>query len=285
MRAAGGKQQCMQRGLSVRVQAAKSFTDHTSKASTSLSVEVFEDTAAVAAALCKVVESAAQESIAARGAFALAVPGGSVLKMMAGLSSSKKVDWTKTHLFFVNHKAVAMDDDLATCKKAKALFLDSVGAPAANVYALGGTPDAAKEAATYEARLRKAMADKLVVESNGLPVFDLMLLGMGSDGHVGSLYPNRPEISITDKLVAPVVKGEGPASITLSLPVMNAAAHSVIAMTGEKKAPAVKKALEEKVAPGAFPAQQVKPRTMVWLLDTGAASALRAVSGVAALGV
>ena len=108
--------------------------------------------------------------------------------------------------------------------------------PGANVHALGGSADAAAEAAAYEAALREAMRAGTLPTAGDLPAFDLMLLGMGSDGHVGSLYPAKKEVTdASGRLVLPVSKGEGPSSITLSLPVMNAAAEAVMAMSGMSK--------------------------------------------------
>lgn len=271
----------------LRCRASKTFIDHTVDATyhTDLVVEVYSGPEEVSAMLCKVVEKAAADSIAQRGHFALAVPGGSVLKMLTPLASSKAIDWTKVHLWYVNHKAVASDDALATSLKAKNYFLDAVGAKPDQVYVLTGTDNAPFEAQAYELTIRKAIDKQIIAKDKlGTPVFDLMLLGMGTDGHVGSLYPGRPEISSkTDKLVLPVDKGKPPASVTFSLPVMNAARHAVVAMVGEGKAKAVQTALEDRK--GGFPAQLVKPKKLTWILDKGAASALPALAGVSSLGV
>lgn len=168
-----------------------------------------------------------------------------------------------------------------------------------------GTFTPAEVAADYERQLMN-MADELSMArcKSGAPRFDLMLLGMGADGHIGSLYPQRPEVLVTRKtaeeaskkgggeqgnissstdidigrgwLVLPVEKSNPPASITFSLPVMNAARRVILAVSGGSKNGAVKKALEEKVKPGEFPAQMLLPDgyRAIWLLDEAAASDL-----------
>mmetsp|Transcript_21975 Transcript_21975/g.54149 ORF Transcript_21975/g.54149 Transcript_21975/m.54149 type:complete len:183 (-) Transcript_21975:22-570(-) len=179
------------------------------------------------------------------------------------------------HLAYVNHKCVPLDDKDSTHFKAKGLFVDEV-APGI-VTAPLGTADGAKEATEYEKELRKLCdAEKLPVNSDGYPVFDLMLLGMGNDGHMGSLHPNRPEILHKGgEWILAAVKDSAPASITMSLGVMNAAKCVVISMTGESKAAAVKKALEDKDEPGTFPVQMLAPQDGVtFVCDKGAAKDL-----------
>ena len=123
------------------------------------------------------------------------------------------------------------------------------------------------------------------------PRFDLLLLGVGADGHVGSLYP-KGEATLADPAAAPwvqpVVKAKPPASITLSLGVMNAARSVVVCLTGGSKAAAAKLALETCVPRGDFPAQLVQPAAApaVWLLDEAAAaqlSVMEAASGSAGM--
>jgi len=154
-------------------------------------VFVESDAAGVTSHVLERLEEAAQAAIASRGHFALAVPGGSVLKMLEGTNPS----WASyTTLAYVNHKTVALDDlELSTHAKAEQLFLKQW----AGVHAvtLSGTADAAGEAAAYEAKLRALPTASLPRdEASGLPVFDLMLLGVGDDGHIGSLYPGSPQI-------------------------------------------------------------------------------------------
>lgn len=105
-----------------RVAASKGITIHHGVDHSSLSVDVYPTEADVAASLCKMVESESARAIADHGYFALAVPGGSVLKALAGLRQCK-VDWARTYLFFVNHKCLPMTDDKATYKKARPLCL------------------------------------------------------------------------------------------------------------------------------------------------------------------
>ena len=108
---------------------------------------------------------------------------------------------------------------------------------------------------------------------------------MGNDGHVGSLYPKSAQLLNYKSLILPVVKKEGPSPITFSLSMMNSARTVVVSLTGEKKAAAVKHALETKVAEGEFPGAMVKPNggRLVWMIDNGAASDLAAYNGVKAL--
>ena len=149
-------------------------------------------------ALCLEVEENAKAAIDERGWFALAIPGGSVAKALAGLKDVQELDWTKVHLFFVNERT----PEGKCCKLAADTWTDAVNIPDDNIHKVGtGTP--ADEAKAYEAQMRELDNDILPVdELNGLPVFDLVLLGMGADGHVGSIYPESE--ALTDETGAAV---------------------------------------------------------------------------------
>lgn len=196
-------------------------------------VIVLEDADAVGKAIRDIVSQAAERAISERGHFALAIPGGSILKMLAGDIADKESWTSKTTLFYVNHKCVDMDDgELATHAKARKLFLDEWGG--VNSIIMDGTADGDKEAASYEAKMRALSPDVLPrCSDTGLPVFDLSLIGVGDDGHVGSLYPGREEVLVGNDgpWVLPVAMKEPP-SITLSLPLMQNGREVVIAACG-----------------------------------------------------
>ena len=173
-------------------------------------VKVYDDAEAVGAAVCRLVDDAAAAAVEEKGKFVIGIPGGSVLKMLAG---SQQPTWSKaTTVVWVNHKCVDVSDP-ALSTRAKATFLEQW--PGAHVLDLTGTNDADAEADLYEAKLREAVP----VDDQGLPKFDMMLIGAGDDGHIGSLYPDRAEVLRADRWVLPV-KMKDPPSITLSLPVM-----------------------------------------------------------------
>ena len=225
----------------------------------------------VTAAVHKIVESCAQEAIASRGHFALAIPGGSVLKVLSTLDPSS--EWVaKTTLAFVNHKCVPVDD-LKTSIEAQARnkFLDRWGLT--DVVSLGGTNDAEKEAAEYESKMKSIPESKLPRDGDGFPVFDLALVGVGDDGHIGSLYPNRSEIEVVDGPWTVAAKMKDPPSISLTLPVMQRAKKTVISAAGKSekypkgKAAAMRLAIaDENVTPKDFPASALRDYA-VWILD------------------
>lgn len=244
-------------------------------AAASSKVFVLPDADAVGAEIRAAVEEAAAKAIAERGHFALAIPGGSVLKMLAGSAPA----WAdKCTLAYVNHKAVAMDDaDLATHAKAGKLFLD--GWKGVNAIVMDGTADAKAEAASYEAQLKALPPSVLPVNSEGLPVFDLMLIGVGDDGHVGSLYPDRDEVmDDSGRWVLPV-EMKTPGSITLSLPLMAASKEVVIAACGvsdkypKGKSAAMARAIEGEESPRSFPASGLRG-VATWVLDVAAGGEL-----------
>jgi len=235
-------------------------------------VLILKDADAVAAAVYAKVDAAAQKAIAEKGYFALAIPGGSILKMLA----NTKPTWSsKTSIAYVNHKCVDMaDENLATHAKAKKLFLD--GWSGANVITLTGTGDSAAEALAYEAAV-KACAQVPTTEG-GLSCFDMMLIGVGDDGHVGSLYPNREDVTKTGPWVLPVDM-KTPGSITLSLPVMTAAKEVVIAACGvsekypQGKSAGMARAIEGEETAVSFPASGLR-NVATWIIDEAAGSKL-----------
>ncbi len=224
----------------------------------------------VTKAVHKIVEEAATKAIEEKGSFALAIPGGSVLKVLSTLDPSS--DWvSKTTLAYVNHKCVENGDSKnAIHAKAKSMFLDRWGLT--NIIILGGTDDAPKEASEYEMKLREIPIDILPRDADGFPVFDLCLIGVGDDGHIGSLYPNRAEINEGAKW-AIGVEMKNPPSITLTLPVMLRAKQSVVSAAGKSdkypngKASAMRLAIEDgEITPDQFPACALR-ETATWILD------------------
>lgn len=232
----------------------------------------------VASAVHRIVENAATEAIASRGHFALAIPGGSVLKVLSALEPSS--NWiSKTTLAFVNHKCVPVDDVTRAIEaQARAKFLDRWGMIAsdggASVISLGGTGDGARESAEYESKLRSLPETILPRDDiDGFPIFDLALVGVGDDGHIGSLYPNRDEIDVVDgPWVVPAFQKDPP-SISLTLPVMQRARKTVISAAGKSdkypngKADAMRLAIADgDVTPKDFPASALR-KDAVWILD------------------
>ena len=150
----------------------------TTPAAPSDSVVILPDADAVGAKIRDILQDAATKAIQERGHFALVIPGGSILKMLVG--SGQQQSWTsQTTLAYVNHKCVPMDNEsLATHAKAMTLFLsDWTGC---NTIVMDGT-DKPEEATSYEAKLRALPASVLPVNKEGLPVFDLALIGVGDD--------------------------------------------------------------------------------------------------------
>lgn len=235
-------------------------------------INVYKTTDDVALALCSEIIEVGSAAIAARKKFTLAVPGGSVLKMMSKLCTmpeAKNMDWSKVFLYYVNHKIVAPDDPTSTHLKAESLFIKEIGLPMDNVAQIlsDGTLGHDSTAKDYQRKIAKN-----VPIVGGLPYFDYMLLGMGADGHIGSLYPataNNKEILQTSYTfhVLPVDK-KTPASITFSLPVMNAAREIRIVVTGDDKKEAALAGCTGKEVVHKFPANGIIGAK--WMMDSDA---------------
>jgi 6-phosphogluconolactonase len=213
----------------------------------------------------------------------MAVPGGSALAMMAGLEEAVHggklvaVEWSKVHLAYVNHKCVPLDDERSNHRKALEIFANKVGIPSDHIVTPGGSSDGRTEAAAYQKSILALDSAVLPKDEDGTPVFDVLLLGMGSDGHVGSLYPGRSEITRRDAYVLHVEQEGKPPSITFSLPVMNAAKEVVVLALGAEKAKTLEVALKEDAGDSgkSCPAQAVHPKEVsTWILDADAAELL-----------
>ncbi len=259
---------------SIRKQVDRS-PQQSEESSSVVVVNVFPDDAAVSKDLCAFVARAAKEAIDARGVFYLAVAGGSLLDALAGLENHKDtVDFSKVILSFVNHKCIHPDSDEATTAKCKSTFAVNAGisifvAPSRSPAENG---DGSAEAEFYT----KALKDAGIPHRHGFPVLDLIILGIGVDGHIGSCYPMGPAVEDSARAVTPSPKSGEPASITFTIETMNSAREiAVVAFGGsDMKKEAVKRAL---VRPpeqprGTFPAQLLA--SPIFFLNADAASYL-----------
>jgi len=248
-------------------------------------VEAFDNEDELAASLCLEVFENAEACIADRGAFALAIPGGSVSKALSGLKDVKYdgLDWSKMHVFFVNERP----DEQKCYNLARKTFIDAFvekgkfkiqNLHQASNKAGETLEDVAKE---YESQMFALAEDNILPrdEFTGAPVFDLILLGMGADGHVGSIYPNSSEArdeNIKTNIFA--CDKPGKRTITMSMHLINQADRVLIAATGAEKAKTVKRALEEDYSEVfEIPGAMVDAYSTIWFLDLAAASLLESV--------
>jgi 6-phosphogluconolactonase len=236
-------------------------------ASTNREIRVFPDVGAIAAA-------AAEEFVRLAPA-TVALSGGNTPRVMYELLAARHdIDWDKIQFFFGDERHVPADHPDSNYRMAEEAMLAHVPVPESNVHRVKTeNPDAAAAAAEYAAELR----DVFHLGAGQFPRFDLVLLGMGPDGHTASLFPGTDVLNERDALVAApwVAKMHG-FRITMTLPVLNNAANVIFMAGGIEKASVLKMVLEEDNDPP-FPSQLVRPTDghLLWMVDRGAARFLQ----------
>jgi 6-phosphogluconolactonase len=225
----------------------------------------------------ELVASAASEAVADRGRFTIALSGGSTPKSLYTLLATNartSLPWDRMYFFFGDERHVPPTDPESNYRMADEAMLSKIPVAPGNVFRVQAeNPDAEAAAEAYEQTLRRFFA----LEAGQVPSFDLILLGMGPDGHTASLFPGTEALNEKSKLVvANWVEKLKTHRITLTLPVLNAAQCVAFLVSGTDKAPVLKSVLEGDASGEQYPAKLVRPAQgkLIWLLDRAAASGL-----------
>jgi len=223
----------------------------------------------------------ANEAVQQRGRFTIALSGGSTPKSLFNLlatNARNAFPWDRTFFFWSDERHVPPTDPDSNYRMADEVMLSKVSVPPQNVFRFRAeSPDAAMVAAEYEKTLQKVFQ----LQSGDIPVFDLILLGMGPDGHTASLFPGTAALQEKSRfVVANWVEKLKTHRLTFTLPVLNAARCVAFLVSGIDKAPALKAVLEENVPGEQYPAKLVQPASgrLVWFVDRAAASGLKGSS-------
>jgi 6-phosphogluconolactonase len=214
-------------------------------------------------------------AIGAQGRFTVALSGGSTPRALYSLLAANYSGfiWTRVFLFFGDERHVPPTDADSNYRMVNESLLTKIGIPAENVFRVPAeNPDAAAAASDYEAQLRRFFE----LKSGEFPRFDLILLGLGPDGHTASLFPDSPALDEQSRLVAANwVAKFNTHRITLTFPVLDRAAEVMFLASGADKADILRQVLEGKNTPP-LPSQRVQPSDgkLLWLLDEAAAAKL-----------
>ena len=232
--------------------------------------------AGAAAAAC--VLRRAAEAVAARGRFAVALSGGSLPDLLGPAlirqARDGGADWRAWHVFWADERCVPPTSPESNFAPMHERLFRHAAIPPEHIYSLAAGHEPEQAARDYEARLRGFFAPP----DNAPPRFDLIVLGMGEDGHTASLFPGHPLLEETRRWVAPIFDSPKPppGRITLTLPVINAARHIVFVTAGAGKAAALAAVLGAHPQTPALPARRVAPvdGTVRWFVDAAAAKHL-----------
>jgi 6-phosphogluconolactonase len=224
----------------------------------------------VAHAAATAFVDASRAAVAARGQFSVALPGGRTplpaFALLAGAPLHDRVPWERVEVFWADERAVGPDDPQSNSRAAREILLDHApGLPPGQVHRMmAEASDLETGAQAYEDELRRIVP----AGPDGIPIFDLIWLGMGADGHTASLCPNDASLAVTDRLVVPTwPAGYDTARLTLTYPVLDAAREVVFAVTGADKAETL-----AAIRSGAdLPAARVDAARTTWLVDAAAA--------------
>jgi 6-phosphogluconolactonase len=238
-----------------------------------VNLETYDRPQELAEAAARAFVEGAASAIAERGRFAVVLAGGSTPKAtyeVLARNHSGDVDWPNVHAFFGDERAVPPDHEDSNYRMAREALLSHV--PVGGIHRMRGELPPAQAATAYEEELRGFFG-----ASDEPPSFELILLGIGEDGHTASLFPNTPALDVTDRWVAanPVEKLDA-VRLTLTVPVINAARATRFLVAGKDKAVALKEILEGDADPREYPAKLVRSASgpAVWMVDRAAAGSL-----------
>jgi 6-phosphogluconolactonase len=237
-----------------------------------MSLQIYADADALATGAAELIIQHAAEAIASRGVFNLALSGGStplaVYRKLAQPANSSRINWPHVHLFWSDERCVPPDHADSNYGAAKAALLDAVAIPAANVHRMRGELPPEEAAQEYRDELTAHF------HSRGFPIFDLILLGLGPDGHTASLFSRSQgmihgEVPVVENYIAHLESWR----LTFTFSLINAARSVAFLVSGSGKAEVVREVLE---GDRPLPAKSVNPHSgeLLWLLDADAAKLL-----------
>jgi len=241
-------------------------------------LRVYGDAEQLARAAAELFVKVSSESIIARGRFRVALSGGStprrVYELLATTAFSSRVDWENVDIFWGDERYVAADDRDSNYRMAAEVLLLRVPVPSANIYRVPteiSPPSAA--AAAYEDNIRQCFGESVPV-----PQFDLIGLGLGTNGHTASLFPHSPALQETSRLVlADFVAEVNAWRISMSAPLLNRGRTVAFLIEGEQKAQVLRDVLLGPRDPQHLPAQLIVPQgKLLWLVDEAAAALVSA---------
>ena len=234
-----------------------------------MNLTVYEGKELLAEAAARLFVERAQRAIGGSGRFAVALAGGSTPQRAYELLADMyrdDLDWDRVHVFFGDERGVPPDHEDSNYHMANEALLSRV--PVGSVHRMRGELPPPEAAADYERELRGFFG--------GPPVFDVVMLGIGEDGHTASLFPRTRALDVTDRLaVENPVEKLGTTRITLTVPAINASRHAVFLVGGEEKAEALREILEGDADPHDYPAKLIQPAgDATWMTDRPAAQLL-----------
>ncbi|UCH80800.1 MAG: 6-phosphogluconolactonase [Nitrospiraceae bacterium] len=214
-----------------------------------------------------------EDAIEKRGLFTVALSGGSTPVYFYKKLSGINLNWNKTHIFIVDERFVPFDHRDSNVRMMHETLLGNVDIPEKNIHSVTTEKGRADEAAhSYESDI----VSFFKLSSGALPEFDLILLGLGYDGHTASLFPGSSALTVDDRLAVSVTPPDGSMHdrVSITFPVINNARNILFFITGSKKAEVVKDVLENEDS--TLPASSVKPRQgkLIYLLDRQAGALL-----------
>lgn len=216
-----------------------------------------------------------QKTVLQQDRFVAALSGGSTPRRLYELLGSsryrKTIDWKRVHIFLVDERCVPRNHPDSNYGMIFNLLLAPANIPESNIHRIAGEDKAEQAARRYEQELRSLFS------AVGTPSFDLIILGVGEDGHTASLFPNTDAVFDQERLTAPVyLEPPKPSRVTLTFPVLNHAAQILLLASGQSKAEVVHEIIE-KGNPRHYPAGLLRPAegSILWFLDRAAAGLLK----------
>ena len=239
-------------------------------------IRIAHDSHTWAAAAAELVHTVGQEAIRTNGRFLIALSGGStpetLYQALTSPAFARSFDWSRTIFFFSDERAVPPDDPRSNYALADRALLNPLNIAPSQVYRMAGeSRDLQAAAYAYEEQLRRATNTPV----SSPPTLDLVLLGLGEDGHTASLFPGSPALQYNQTLIAVTQSPKDPPNrLTMTLGVINRASVILFLVAGSGKAAIVRSILDpETEAERQLPASLVVPEEgrLIWLLDRAAA--------------
>ena len=236
-------------------------------------IRIFKDADELSRAAADLFVTLAVQSIRERGRFLVALSGGSTPMALYRLLAREPIDWTRIHVFWGDERLVPPEDPENSYGQAWEALLKHIPIPTENIHRVASELDPVAAARDYASILREFAAPPL-----DWPRFDLVLLGLGEDGHTASLFPGSP-VDATEPVIAVTAQYQGrPARrVTLTPPVFNAARQVIFLVTGANKAVTLRGVFDDYNSSEQIPAKRIQPADgqVTWLVDKAAGKEIK----------